>query len=149
MLEMVPAVGARLGEDRVGAQPVRQAVVRVVVGRQATVRAFVHENAETELARADDHDREHERQRIRNKRDKRDGRGDDAPGMGDHPDATPGRTGADAGELVGGEDLFDGQASGESHAAIVGRGRRTRQSRMGRGFQRFFLAGAAGVQKAE
>src|SRR5690242_8551261 len=58
MLQMVAPIGPRFGEDRIGAEPLAQRQIGLLVGRQATMRAVMHQDGQTELARADDADRE-------------------------------------------------------------------------------------------
>ena len=54
MLQMIAAIGAGLGEDRIGAEPLAQRQVDLLVRRQAAMRAVMHQDREPELARADD-----------------------------------------------------------------------------------------------
>ena len=57
MLQMIAAIGARFREDRIGAEPLAQEQIGLLVRRQAAMRAVMHEDGEAQLARADDADR--------------------------------------------------------------------------------------------
>ena len=57
MLQMIAAIGARLREDRKGAEPLAQEQVCLLIRRQAAMGAIMHQDRKSELARADDADR--------------------------------------------------------------------------------------------
>ena len=110
MLQMIAAIGAGLGEDRIGAEPLAQRQIDLLVRRQAAMRAVMHQDREPELARADDADRQQEGQRIGPPRDQRDRTQDQRPGMRDQGDALPGHA------LAHGDQLILGQEVAGTHA---------------------------------
>jgi hypothetical protein len=64
VLQVIAAIGAGLGEDRIGAEPLAERQVDLLVRRQASMRAVMHQDRKSELARADDADRQQKGQRI-------------------------------------------------------------------------------------
>jgi hypothetical protein len=65
MLQMIAAIGAGLGENRIGAEPLAQGQIDLLVRRQASMRAVVHQDREPELPRTDDAHRQQKGQRVR------------------------------------------------------------------------------------
>src|SRR6185295_11679033 len=53
MLQMIAAIGAGLGEDRIGAEPLAQRHVQLLVVGKAAMGAVMHQDSKPELARAD------------------------------------------------------------------------------------------------
>jgi hypothetical protein len=109
---VIGAVGARVGKDRIGTEPLAQRHVAGLVAREAAVRPLVHEDREAELARADQHDGEHVGQRIGQQRNERDRSQNDRPGMGDERDALPFHALAQLGQLRRRHQLADRHAAG-------------------------------------
>src|SRR3954469_4201794 len=64
MLQMIAAIGAGFGEDRIGAEPLAERQVDLLVRRQTSMRAVMHQDRKSELARADDADSQQKGQRI-------------------------------------------------------------------------------------
>ena len=89
MLQMIAAIGAGLGKNRIGAEPLAQRQIGLLVGRQTSMRAVMHQDRKPELARADDADREQKGQRIGPPCDQRDRAQYQRPGMRDQGDALP------------------------------------------------------------
>ena len=89
MLQMIAAIGAGLGEDRIGAEPLAQRQIDLLVGRQASMRAVMHQDREPELARADDAHRQQKGQRIGPPRHQRDRAQYQRPRMRDQGDPLP------------------------------------------------------------
>ena len=110
MLQMIAAIGARLGENRIGAEPLAQGQIGLLIGRQASMRAVMHQDGQSKLARADDADRQHKRQRIGPPRDQRDRAQYQRPGVRDHGSTLPRRT------LAHGDQLILGQKIAGPHA---------------------------------
>ena len=53
MLQMIAAIGAGLGEDRIGAEPLAQRHVQLLAVGKAAMGAVMHQDRKPELARAD------------------------------------------------------------------------------------------------
>ena len=64
MLQVIAAIGAGLGKNRIGAKPLAERQIDLLVRRQASMRAVMHQDGEPELARTDDADRQQKGQRI-------------------------------------------------------------------------------------
>src|SRR5581483_7499685 len=109
MLQMIAAIGAGLRENRIGAEPLAQEKIGLLVRRQATMRAIMHEDCESQLPRTDDSDRkwigQQDKRRMRAARDQRNRARDQRPGVHDHRDALPGEALAHSDELVVAEDI--------------------------------------------
>ena len=58
MLQMITAIGARLRKNRVGAEPLAQQQIGLFIRRQTAMRAVMHEDRQSQLARANDFDGE-------------------------------------------------------------------------------------------
>src|ERR1700730_16232148 len=54
MLQMIEAISAGFGKDRIGAEPLAPRQVDFLARRQTTMRAIMHREREPELAGADD-----------------------------------------------------------------------------------------------
>src|SRR5689334_11690884 len=89
MLQVITPIGAGLGEDRIGAEPLAQHQIDLLVCRQASMRAVMHQDRKPELARADDADRQQEGQRVGPPRDQGDRTQDQRPGMRDQGNPLP------------------------------------------------------------
>ena len=100
MLQMIAAIGYRLGEYRIGAEPLAERHVQFLAVGQATVGAVMHQDRKPKLARADDRHRQHEGEGIGPQRDQRDRAQDQGPCMRDQGDALPGEAGADLDQLL-------------------------------------------------
>src|SRR3954467_7807490 len=100
MLQMIAAIGAGFGKDRIGAEPLAERQVDLLVRRQTSMRAVMHQDRKSELARADDSDREKEYQRIGPPRHQRDRTQYQRPRMRDQGYPLPRHTLAHGDQLV-------------------------------------------------
>src|SRR5260370_27260868 len=110
MLQMIAAIGYRLGEHRIGAEPLAESHVQFLAVRQATVGAVMHQDRKPELARADNRNRQHEGERIGPHRNHRDRAEDQRPCMRDQGNALPCGAGAYLDELLLGHQVAGANA---------------------------------------
>jgi hypothetical protein len=85
MLQMIGAVAGEIGPDRHSADPLSDPLVDRLVAVQSAMRGLMHQDRQSQLTGADDHDRDQPGQRIGPQRDQCDGRNDRAPGMYHQP----------------------------------------------------------------
>src|SRR5262245_10959540 len=117
MLQMIAAISAGLGKNRIGTKPLAQGQIGFLVGRQAAMRPVMHQDGKPELPRADDADRQQIGQRIRPPRHQCDRTQYQRPRMRDQGRALPGRTLPDGDQLILGEKIAGTHAK-RSHEAV-------------------------------
>lgn len=105
MLKVIAPIAARLREERIGAEPLAQGQIGLLVSGQAAMRAVMHQDCEPELARTDDGNGENVGNRVGPPRHQHDRRDNECPGVGDQRDAFPGHALAHVGELVVGQEI--------------------------------------------
>ena len=105
MADVVIPIVAQMRAHRGCTKPLTHPVIKLVIRRETAMGCLVHENRQTKLARADQHDCENKCHRVRPDRKHRHGGNNNGPGMDDCTKTQKVRAFAETGPLILSEQL--------------------------------------------
>ena len=81
VLQMITAIGVRARQQRIGTEKIAEYFVKFAMRAQRVMRRIMHQNSQTQLARADNHHGQHKSQRVWKEIEQRHGAADNGPGV--------------------------------------------------------------------